>query len=331
MLLTSCEKMILGDDEKNSPENNFELLWHDFDRHYGLFKVRNTDWDSLYSVYRPQVTSHTTESELWSVLAQLLENLDDSHTGIYNLKNGDKYVSGSALNDQSVLLFSKDIITNNYLDYRTIVNSEGDLSYGKIKGKNIGYIYLGAEDGEHPEKIDEIIDQLKGCKAIILDLRQNDGGFDTYAARIAGAFADSEKFIYSVQTRNGKNHTDFDEKKLYYTKRQGDEQFTKPVIALTDRATISAGEILLLHLKSFAHVTQIGDTTAGDFSDVSNMRFLPNGWVYHYSIMMYLLPDGTSLDGIGHVPDIYQKNSSTDISSGTDRVIERAIEYISNI
>jgi carboxyl-terminal processing protease len=328
LLLSSCEEMILGEDEKNNPENNFEILWNDFDQHYGLFMVRQINWDSLYSVYRPQVNSQTTDAELWSIFTQLLEHLDDSHTGIENLETDENYISGFILNEQSSLGFNEDLITDKYLDYRTIVETETKLSYGKIKNKNIAYIYLGAEDGESPEKIDDVIQNLKSLNAIILDVRQNEGGYDTYAARIAGAFADSEKLIYSVQTRNGKNHSDFDEKKLFYTKKQGNEQFIKPVIVLTDRYTISAGEVLLLHLKSFSHVTQIGDTTAGDFSDVSNMRFLPNGWVYHYSIMMYLLPDGKSLDGIGHIPDVYIKNNQTDIQSQNDKVLEKAIDYL---
>ena len=97
---------------------------------------------------------------------------------------------------------------------------------------------------------------------------------------------------------------------------------------LTDRITISAAEILLLHLKSFSQVTQIGDTTAGDFSDIGMRRFLPNGWQYQYSIMMFLLPDGRSLDGIGHIPDIQIRNSAYNIQSDIDVVFEKALEYL---
>lgn len=120
----------------------------------------------------------------------------------------------------------------------------------------------------------------------------------------------------------------FDDKKLYYTQFDNANPYTKPVIVLTDRRTISAGEIFLLHMNSFSHVTQIGDTTAGDFSTVSNMRFLPNGWTYVYSIQKFLLPNGNSLDGIGHVPDIYMKNTVSEIKSSVDKVLEGAFDYL---
>ena len=161
---------------------------------------------------------------------------------------------------------------------------------------------------ENPGKIADILQKLIYQKAIILDIRQNTGGDDGYAARITRSFSDGEHLIYSVQTRNGPSHDDFDDKKLYYTQLDDANSYTKPVIVLTDRRTISAGEIFLLHMKSFSNVTQIGDTTAGDFSIVSNIRFLPNEWTYVYSIQKFLLPDGSSLDGIGHVQDIYKKN-----------------------
>jgi carboxyl-terminal processing protease len=325
---SSCQKIVLGEDEVNSPENNFDLLWKDFDQHYGLFTVRKINWDSLYKVYRPKVNSKTTNDELWTICTQLIENLDDSHTILFVAGKDSGYKSGGRLNTLSKLEFSKTLVVDKYLDNHTVVTSEKNMSYGKIKAKDIGYIYLAAEEGDNPAIIDAIIDSMKNRKAIILDLRQNVGGDDKYAARIAGVFADNEKLLYTVQTRNGLKHTDFDAKTEHFIRKQGAQQFLKPVIVLTDRRVISSGDVLMLHLKSFKQVTQIGDTTAGDFSDVSNRRFLPNGWTYQYSPKMFLLPNGKSLDGIGHVPDVYIKNTQADINAKTDKVMEKGIQYL---
>lgn len=316
----------MGEDEPNNPVNNFEIFWNDLDQHYSLFTVRNINWDELYQTYRPQVTNDMSDEELWTVLTSLIEHLDDSHTTLYN--GNHKYKSGYALNEQSTIEISGERIISKYLDFYNEIPSEDELSYGKIKNKNIGYIYLGTMDGYNPSKIDGIRDELGNYGAIIFDVRQNTGGDDRYAARIAKAFSDGEHFIYSVQTRNGRSHDDFDIKKLYYTGFDPSNIFNKPVVMLTDRKTISAGEVFLLHMKSFDHVTQIGDTTAGDFSTVSNMRFLSNGWHYRYSIQKLLLPNGESLDGIGHIPDIYAKNTVSDIEAGNDKVIEKAIHYL---
>lgn len=326
--ICSCKKIVLGENEKNNPENNFELLWKDFDAHYSLFDVRSIKWDSLYNYYRPKVTAQTTNDELWDICCQMIEELDDSHTYIYRPDLDSFYVSGVKLNNQALEEFNLDLISNKYLNSLTNVSKDREFSYGSIKDKDIGYIYLGQEEGVDPNKIDEVIDKLKTHKAIILDIRNNGGGDDLFGARIAGAFCDEEKFVYSVQTRNGKNHTDFDEKAFKFSKKQGDEQFLKPVIVLTDRYTISAGEVMLIYLKSFNHITQIGDTTAGDFSTTSNNRFLPNSWTYQYSNQLFLLPDGSSLDGLGHVPAVYIKNTKVNIANNEDKVMEEAINYL---
>lgn len=70
-------------------------------------------------------------------------------------------------------------------------------------------------DGQNPSFINTIVDEFSNYNAIILGISQNTGGDDRYAARIAKAFADGEHLIYSVQTRNGPRHTDFDKKKEY--------------------------------------------------------------------------------------------------------------------
>lgn len=325
---SGCEQTFLGEDEPNSPTNNFEIFWNDFDRHYSLFEVRGIDWKHLYQIYRPQVTDQLSNEELWEIMTEMVEHLDDSHTTLYN--GNIRYRSGYAFNEQSTMEFSADLLLSKYMANKTEVKSEDELFFGHVKGRNIGYIYLGTMNGDNPTVMDEIIKNFENTEAIILDIRQNSGGEDRYSARIAQAFSDGVHQIYSVQTRNGKGYNDFDEKNIYHTQFDGKNSYTKPVIVLTDRKTISAGEVFLLHMKAFDHVIQMGDTTAGDFSTVSNMRFLPNGWRYVYSIQKFLLPNGESLDGIGHVPAIFVKNTEASINAQTDLVLEEALRYLSN-
>ena len=91
---------------------------------------------------------------------------------------------------------------------------------------------------------------------------------------------------------------------------------------------MSASEHFILYMRANPNITLLGDTTAGDFGYRSNYRFLPNGWTYAYSIGRVLLPDGSSLDGIGNVPDVYARNTLEDIYENKDVVFESAIEYL---
>jgi len=333
IVLFGCEKIFLGEDETNDPVNNFELFWQDFDQHYGLFEARGWNWDSIYHVYKPQINAQTNETELWFVFKEMISYLDDGHTTIISPSPKLMFSSGSEQDSIVEKEFSIELVRNKYIEnIQNIPNtgSADDETYicGKVKNKDIGYIYLNGIVAQKEDFMDYVLTQIGHHKAIILDLRNNFGGDDATAEAIAGRFADGEHFIYTVQERNGPNHSDFSEKKNYYTQSKGSEHFAKPLIVLTDRITISAAEILLLHLKSFSQMTQIGDTTAGDFSDVGMRRFLPNGWQYQFSIMMYLMPDGSSLDGIGHIPDVQIRNSVSDIQSDNDLVFEKSVKYL---
>lgn len=326
VLCTGCQKMFLGEDEGNTPQNNFDLLWEDFDRHYGLFTVRGWDWDSIRTEYSGRVLPTTTDAEMFAILSEMINYLDDSHTFIL-WPGREIFVSGGANRPQVREEFSSTLVRERYVDV-VAESAENNYLYGHFRGRDIGYFQLPGIGMENADVTDEILREIGSHQAIIIDMRGNRGGDDEIGAAIAGRFIDEEKLLYTVQERNGPQHDDFAEKKEFFSRKLGMEHFAKPVVVLTDQVTISAGEVTLLYLKSIPAVTQIGDVTSGDFSDTSMRRFLPNGMQYQYSIMQFLLPDGTSLDGVGHIPDIYARNSVEDIAAGNDVVLERAFTFL---
>ena len=326
LLLAGCQKMILGDDEANDPENNFEIFWHDFDQHYALFEVRGWDWDSIYTAFRPRVKANTSPDELWEIQREMIGYLDDSHTFVYRPGVG-FFASGSEEDERTEAEFSLPLIMERYVE--TVDSSaEEAYLYGHCRGRDIGYLHLSGVDIEDEGTIDEMVVALGDRAAIILDLRNNTGGDDNSAAAIAGRFAAGRELVYTVQERNGPAHYDFAPKTEYYLDRRGPAQYAKPVVILTDKITVSAAEVLLMYLEPRAETTRIGTATSGDFSDTSMRRFLPNGTQYQYSIMKFLLPDGRSLDGAGHQPEVFVRNSAADIAAGNDRVLERAFTFL---
>ncbi len=328
-LFISCQKTVLGPSMDASPERIFEQIWTDFDLHCGIFYPKGINWDSLYSVYRPQVSPSTTDDELWNVLTQMLEELDDEHTFINNPHGKQLHVSGSAGIDYAIQSFSRELIQEKYLSYSTLHPWAEDLEYGQLKEKSIGYIYLSDVDGHQPAKImDDVLAEIGQHQAIIFDVRNNGGGKGDFARLITNAFAQDTKLVMTEQVRNGPAHDAFESKVELYTENDKLNQFNKPVVLLTDRFSVSGAEHIALYLKSNSHVTHIGGTTAGAFSTTGNRRFLPNGWEYQYPIEMNLNAKGESLEGIGVIPDIAVSNTPEDIAAGQDLVLETAIAFL---
>jgi C-terminal processing protease CtpA/Prc len=268
----------------------------------------------------------------------MIQYLDDSHTFLYSpdeeyMIHGEGenfYSSGSDQDEVVEQEFSLELLKDKYVEnINDFSEGEYDIYFsGKVKGKNIGYIYFDDIGTANHGKMDELLEGTDQYDAIIMDLRHNGGGNDLTARAFASRFSDNEDLTFTVQERTGPKHNDFSEKILYHSPKADGRHYDKHVIVLTDNFTVSGAEIFIWYMKSYANVTIMGDYSSGDFSDTSMRRFLPNGWQYQYSIMMFLSPEGETLDGKGHTPDVYVRNSKEDIQAGNDIVMEGAIQYI---
>ena len=63
----------------SNPEEVFDELWETFHARYPFFKLRGVDWQQQHAKYRPMVTSETSDDQLFDILCQMLDPLDDGH------------------------------------------------------------------------------------------------------------------------------------------------------------------------------------------------------------------------------------------------------------
>jgi hypothetical protein len=325
---SSCDDLLLGKKEQNNPVTNFEVLWNNVDEMYGGFAVKNIDWDSLYTVYRPMVTINSSDAELYKTFSLLLDQLDDNHVSLIPVNTGlPTYQSGIIGRMKTFTDFRLSAIADNYID--ELKRYSGTILYGTLK-ENIGYILLGGmEEGidTYEKAFDFLFEYFKNTDGIIIDVRNNPGGNDQESVYIAGRFATETKSGFKFRLKNGPAHTDFTPFYEYTVTPQGKSQYTKGVAVMTHRFTISAAETFAMAMGRFEHVTIVGDTTSGAFSDMTS-RELPNGWVYTISIGDWRTADGTSYEGIGLPPDVVVQNDAADIAAGRDEALEKAISLL---
>ncbi len=326
-LAQACEKSFLYEDQPNKPVAIFETVWQDLDENYSGFLPGERSWENVYSEYRPRVTVETTKKELWEILTEMLDELNDEHVKLY--RDGEFFVSGSGKAEQAVSEFDLELIANDYLT--GVASPNNYILYGRMAGKeNIGYIFIAAFLDENVEIIGTILQQLdyRNLDALIIDLRTSIGGYDGLAAEYSSYFSDGRHHVYNSQFKNGPDRNNFTKPKAFYTHQSGAINFTKPIILLADAATASEAEIFTLNMRSYAHVTQIGDTTAGALSTVGPARFLANGWRYEYSIQRITNPDGNTFEKVGIPPAKHIQNTETDILNGEDKVLEESLHYL---
>lgn len=336
VLFLSCERMLIGPKTENTAINNFNILWNTLNQNYPLFTVKHVNWDSLYTVYRGKISENTTKDELWDLTSDLILNLNDAHVTIFN-KDFSKVVSASYIMRTRVPNnFSLDLVKSKFLQNEEIIGN-GNITYGTIIGKNIGYIYIASFTSsnsgngyEWAYDIDKAVNNLSHCDALIVDVRNNGGGVIVAERIIISAFIDhSITYLYSRQ-KTGPGHDDLGEKiPITVVPRNSSTPFTKKIALLTNRFTGSGAEYLTEAFKNLSYATQIGDTTIGAFGEITNTSELPNGWTYRYPCTFTTTPDGRCLEGIGIVPDVLIENTLVDIMTHHDKVLEYAINYLS--
>jgi hypothetical protein len=320
-----------GTPETDDPELNFEIVWNAFNEQYAFFDLYGVDWQAQYDTYRPQVTADTTPEQLFEILSQMLEPLDDGHISLYS---DTSEFSPAPLpewfvgNEDTIITY----IIDHYFASEDLTQLANGLIVYKWLNDTVGYIGIaqmagyGATDAEElanaAAAIDQVIAEFANAETIIVDVRFNGGGYDGIALTLAGRFTDQEYLAFTKQSRDGDSFTPIDS---FYVTPSGIQQYTGNVIVLTSLATASAAEIFIMAMQTLPNVTVIGEPTSGGFSDILDFH-LPNGWQFGLSNQVYYASDGQVYESIGMQPDVVIPFDAEHFLAGQDDTLNAALE-----
>ncbi|MDD6896538.1 MAG: S41 family peptidase [Prevotellaceae bacterium] len=318
--------MACVDDEEyaDSPEGNFEALWHIIDEHYCYFSYKNQqyglDWDDVYSKYKPRVSSNLNRDQLFEICADMLAELRDGHVNLSSSYDMARYWSW---HEDFPANFS-DTLQRRYLgtDYKIAAG----LKY-RILDDNIGYIYYSSfNNGIGEGNLDEVIMELMLCRGLIIDIRNNGGGYLNYAERFASRFFHSPTLVGYLQHKTGKGHNDFSAKEEQWIEPSANLRWHKPVCILTNRSVYSAANEFVKYMSVLPNVTIVGDKTGGGGGMPMSSQ-LPNGWIVRYSAVPSYDSQGRDIE-FGIDPDLPAAITDADFSRGFDTIIEAARTYL---
>lgn len=159
-------------------------------------------------------------------------------------------------------------------------------------------------------------------KGIILDLRNNPGGYLEVAVDIASWFLPAGKVVAIEDFGNGKKHE---------YKSVGYNQLNKfPLVILINQGSASASEILAGALKDQLDIKIIGEKSFGKGS-VQEMEELSDGSSVKITIAKWLTPKGKSLSDDGLEPDVKIEKTEGNIENNEDPQLDKALEIIKKL
>ncbi|HSD98163.1 MAG TPA: S41 family peptidase [Patescibacteria group bacterium] len=233
--------------------------------------------------------------------------------------------------DSTNITITRDTITvKSVVGYiKKVKDIEGvNLQSSSVADTSVFYLRLSqfgdATDTDWENLVNSLVGKIKtdNVKGIILDLRNNPGGYLTDATFIAGEFLPEGAPVVMEEEASGDRTT-------LSVNRKGQLVNDIPLVVLINKGSASAAEIVSGALRDNHRAKLVGESSFGK-GTVQEALDLGNGAGLHVTIAKWLTPNGTwvgkGVDGTGLTPDVAVSLDQKDPSH--DLQLEKAIQTV---
>ncbi|HUS20958.1 MAG TPA: S41 family peptidase [Aeromicrobium sp.] len=205
---------------------------------------------------------------------------------------------------------TRDVIVRE--DVRSEAIANGHVGYIKVDGFSSG------SAADLRAQVQALLEE-DGVEALVLDLRDDPGGYVDAAQKIGSEFVGTGP--------------------LYWEQAAGTDPVPQqptaggvatdpavPMAVLVNGGTASASEIVAGALQGSGRAFLVGETTYGK-GTIQEFKELPGSGGYRLSVRKWLTPDQTWIHGVGLIPDIAVL-APADPATGGDPILDRAVEEL---
>lgn len=218
----------------------------------------------------------------------------------------DMYVNSSTINDAVDVMRGTPGTDVNVTVLRgteelTFTLTRATITVNRIESSmlndKVGYIFLYEFAGDCATEFATHLQSLEqqGMEGLIIDLRDNPGGWVDDAESIADCFLDKGTLCY-LQYKDGS-------REYYRTKTDRSDRLGLPLVILVNENSASSSEILTGALKDRANATVVGVQSYGK-GIVQSVVTLDGGAGMQMTVAQYYTPNGNAVHKLGITPDV---------------------------
>lgn len=194
--------------------------------------------------------------------------------------------------------------------------------------KNIALLKINQFGESTNEEWDKAVDQIesqwktKKIKGMILDLRDNPGGYLESSVYLASEFLKKGDLVVKQESTVNSSHD-------YFVQKDGRLQ-NIPLVILINKGSASASEILAGALRDHKKATLVGEKSFGKGS-VQEAIDLSSGAGLHLTVAKWILPNGDWINNKGIEPKIKVENKVEEgntLTKKDDNQLEKAFEIL---
>ena len=192
----------------------------------------------------------------------------------------------------------------------------------ELREDGIAYIRLvtfgDTADVELKNAINELLAQ--NPKGLILDLRNNGGGYLEQGISVASEFLPKDKVVVYEKFGDGEL--------ISYKSIGGGAATEIPMVVLVNEGSASASEIVAGALQDYGRAKLIGTQSYGKGSVQSFIMLQNDEGAIGVTIALWLTPNERSIDKLGLAPDILVEFTEKDFAAERDPQLEAAAQTL---
>ena len=196
---------------------------------------------------------------------------------------------------------------------KTVTVSKKHVYIDSVKSKtydNVGYINITTFSATTKEQVVKVLDSFdKNINSVVIDLRDNTGGYLNAAYDVSELFLKKGKVVYQLKNRENKI--------TKYTAKIGEYRGFNKITVIINSSTASASEILALALKESAGAKIVGVKSYGK-GTVQETSKLKSGSMVKYTTAYWLSPNGNSINKIGITPDYIEEENENQLQKALE-------------
>ena len=283
-----------------------------------------------------EVTLDNSKVKITKVFADTPAKKAGIKVGDYITKVNGESVEGKSLSDVvSLIKTAKNkeveitITRDNQEKTMKVTRTTVDMPYTSSKvyeenGKKIGYLKIEMFSNNITKQVKKELESLKkkNIDKLVIDVRDNPGGYLTQVTEILSLFMTKKDVIYQLQTKNNNE-------KVYGTSSKA--TYSYPVVVLINENSASASEILASAFKETYNAEIVGVNSYGK-GTVQKTGDLNNGDTIKFTVQKWLTPRGNWINEKGVTPTkevkLELKENET-LTEDNDNQLKAAIELAS--
>jgi carboxyl-terminal processing protease len=185
-------------------------------------------------------------------------------------------------------------------------------------GNRIGIIQVTRFGEQTIDEWKRLVPEIEDVNGIVIDLRNNLGGFTEVPLYIASEFIEYGGIYKEINNKGVE--------KTFSVNHKGN--FLKiPVIVLINKKSVSATEMLAASMRYHKRAILVGEISFGKATE-QTIYDLENGSGLHITTSKWLIPDGSSVDHVGLIPEYQIEVTKNDILNNQDPQLDFAIKLL---